>query len=270
MKSGSSSSFRGSKGLIILIFGLIVFITILFYTLPLLSLFLRITPEEFINTIYEPNVQSAILLSLVTATTATAIIVILGTPLAFLNARVDYSGRKFVETLIDIPIVLPPSVAGLSLLVLLGRRGLLGSTLSEMGITIIFTTLAVIIAQVFVAGPLYIRQAKSAFAMVDPVFESASRTLGAGPIITFIKVTAPLARTGLISGIIISFARAIGEFGATIMVAGNLPGKTQTMPLAIYGFMQSNLTASIALSIVLIAISFVILVLIRILSGKSA
>ena len=271
MKSGSISSLRkGGKILILLLFGLIVFITILFYTLPLLSLFLRITPHEFFVAIFDSNVQSAIFLSLITATTATAVIVLLGTPLAFMNARVDYPGRKFVETLIDVPIVLPPSVAGLALLVLFGRRGLIGSSLNDMGITIIFTALAVIIAQIFVAGPLYIRQAKSAFAMVDPVYESAARTLGANPFMTFLKVTAPLARTGLISGIILSFARAIGEFGATIMVAGNLPGKTQTMPLAIYGFMQSDLTASIALSIVLIAISFVILIIIRFLSGRSA
>jgi len=187
-----------------------------------------------------------------------------------MNARIDYPGRKFIETLIDVPIVLPPSVAGLALLVLFGRRGLIGSYFNELGITIIFTSVAVIIAQIFVAGPLYIRQAKSAFAMVDQVYESAARTLGAGRLLTFIKVTVPLARTGLISGIILSFARAIGEFGATIMVAGNLPGRTQTMPLAIYGFMQSDLTASIALSIVLIAISFIILILIRIISGRAA
>ena len=126
------------------------------------------------------------------------------------------------------------------------------------------------IAQVFVAGPLYIRQAKSAFAMVDQVYESAARTLGASPLVTFLSVTIPLAWPGLVSGVILSFARSIGEFGATIMVAGNLPGKTQTMPLAIYGLLQSDLTASIALSLVLIAISCIILILIRFLSGRAA
>ena len=270
MIPGRMDSFRWGKKILILVFGLIVLTTILFYTLPLISLLLRITPAEFITAICEPNVRSAITLSLVTATTATIIVVLLGTPLAYMNARVDYPGRKFIETLIDVPIVLPPSVAGLALLVLFGRRGLIGSYFNDMGITIIFTSIAVIIAQIFVAGPLYIRQAKSAFTMVDKVYESAARTLGASPLMTFIKVTAPLARTGLISGVILSFARAIGEFGATIMVAGNLPGRTQTMPLAIYGFMQSDLTASIALSIVLITISFVILILIRILSGRAA
>ncbi len=270
MASGPFSSIRWGKNLFILISGLIILITILFYTLPLISLILRITPAEFITAICEPNVRSAITLSLVTATTATIIVVLLGTPLAYMNARIDYPGRKFIETLIDVPIVLPPSVAGLALLVLFGRRGLIGSYFNELGITIIFTSVAVIIAQIFVAGPLYIRQAKSAFAMVDQVYESAARTLGAGRLLTFIKVTVPLARTGLISGIILSFARAIGEFGATIMVAGNLPGRTQTMPLAIYGFMQSDLTASIALSIVLIAISFIILILIRVISGRAA
>lgn len=253
-----------------ILFGIIISGTILFFVLPLLSLIVRITPEEFVASIMEHDVQSAIILSLVTAATATVIIVLIGTPLAYLNARVDYPGRTFVETLLDLPIVLPPSVAGIALLVLLGRRGLIGSYLDDFGISVIFTTLAVVIAQVFVAGPLYIRQAKSAFAMVDQVYESAARTLGASPLITFLKVTIPLAWTGLVSGVILSFARAIGEFGATIMVAGNLPGKTQTMPLAIYGLMQNDLTASIALSLVLIAISCIILILIRVLSGRTA
>ncbi|WP_300034306.1 ABC transporter permease [Methanospirillum sp.] len=250
--------------------GLVVLITILFFTLPLLSLLLRITPDEFIAAILKPEVQSAIYLSLLTAAASTVVIVLIGTPLAYLNARVSYRGRDFVETLLDLPIVLPPSVAGLALLVLFGRRGLIGAYLNDVGIAIIFTTFAVVLAQVFVAGPLYIRQAKTAFAMVDQVYESASRTLGASPLITFVKVTIPLAWTGLVSGVILAFARAIGEFGATIMVAGNLPGKTQTMPLAIYGLMQSDLTASIALSLVLISISCIILITIRLLAGRSA
>lgn len=259
----------GKKGITILV-GIMIAGTILFFVLPLLSLMLRITPGEFMEAILEPDVQSAITLSLITAATATIITVLFGTPIAYLNARVDYPGRTFVETLLDLPIVLPPSVAGIALLVLLGRRGLIGSYLDDIGISVIFTTLAVVIAQVFVAGPLYIRQAKSAFAMVDQVYESAARTLGASPLVTFLSVTIPLAWPGLVSGVILSFARSIGEFGATIMVAGNLPGKTQTMPLAIYGLLQSDLTASIALSLVLIAISCIILILIRFLSGRAA
>ena len=259
----------GKKGITILV-GIMIAGTILFFVLPLLSLMLRITPGEFMKAILEPDVQSAITLSLITAATATIITVLFGTPIAYLNARVDYPGRTFVETLLDLPIVLPPSVAGIALLVLLGRRGLIGSYLDDIGISVIFTTLAVVIAQVFVAGPLYIRQAKSAFAMVDQVYESAARTLGASPLVTFLSVTIPLAWPGLVSGVILSFARSIGEFGATIMVAGNLPGKTQTMPLAIYGLLQSDLTASIALSLVLIAISCIILILIRFLSGRAA
>ena len=261
---------RGIKrGTLFLVLSLIITITILFFTLPLLSLLLRITPDEFISALCNPGVKNAIILSLITASAATILTVLIGTPLAYLNARVPYPGRNLVETLVDIPIVLPPSVAGLALLVLLGRRGLLGSWMNDHGITIIFTIFAVIIAQIFVAGPLYIRQARSAFAMVDPVYEDAARTLGATPLKAFLKVTIPLAKTGLISGVILCFARAIGEFGATIMVAGNLPGKTQTMPLAIYGLMQSDLTASIALSLMLIAISCIILILIRMVSGRS-
>lgn len=257
------------RGTIFLVPSLIITITILFFTLPLLSLLLRITPDEFISALCDSGVKNAIILSLITASAATILTVLIGTPLAYLSAWVPYPGRNLVETLVDIPIVLPPSVAGLALLVLLGRRGLLGSWMNDHGITIIFTIFAVIIAQIFVAGPLYIRQARSAFAMVDPVYEDAARTLGATPLKAFLKVTIPLAKTGLISGVILCFARAIGEFGATIMVAGNLPGKTQTMPLAIYGLMQSDLTASIALSLVLIGISCIILILIRLVSGRS-
>jgi molybdate transport system permease protein len=270
MRSGIIYSGKRKKQLGLLFFSIIILITILFFTMPLLSLLLRITPDEFFSAILKSEVRSAIILSLITASASTVIIVLLGTPLAYLNARVPYPGRNFVETLLDLPIVLPPSVAGLALLVLFGRRGLIGAYLNNVGITIIFTTFAVILAQVFVAGPLYIRHAKTAFVMVDQVYESAARTLGASSLTTFVKITIPLAWTGLISGIILGFARAIGEFGATIMVAGNLPGKTQTMPLAIYGLMQSDLTASIALSLVLIGISCIILVTIRILAGRSA
>ncbi|HWQ67010.1 MAG TPA: ABC transporter permease [Methanospirillum sp.] len=270
MKLERIYSGKRKKQIALVLFSLIIIITILFFTLPLLSLLIRITPAEFISSILEPDVQNAIILSLITAGASTVIIVLFGTPLAYLNARVPYRGRDLVETLLDLPIVLPPSVAGLALLVLFGRRGLIGAYLNSVGITIIFTLLAVILAQVFVAGPLYIRQAKTAFAMVDQVYESASRTLGASPLTTFIRVTIPLAWTGLVSGVILGFARAIGEFGATIMVAGNLPGKTQTMPLAIYGLMQSDLTASIALSLVLIGISCIILITIRILARRSA
>ncbi len=269
MISGMVLSKKMRRALLFFTLCLIISITILFFTLPLLSLLLRITPDQFIEALFNPEVKSAIFLSLITAFTATILIVLIGTPLAYLNARISYPGRDLVETLIDLPIVLPPSVAGLALLVLLGRRGILGAWMNDHGIMIIFTTAAVVIAQIFVAGPLFIRQAKSAFAMVDPVYEQAARTLGATPLKAFLKVTIPLARTGLISGVILSFARAIGEFGATIMVAGNLPGKTQTMPLAIYGLMQSDLTASIALSLVLIAISCIILILIRVITGRS-
>lgn len=270
MRTGRIITGKRRRLIALILFSLIVIITILFFTLPLLALLLRISPQEFITAILKPDVKNAIILSLITASAATVIIVLLGTPLAYLNARVAYKGRSFVDTLLDLPIVLPPSVAGLALLVLFGRRGLIGSYLNDMGVSIIFTTFAVVLAQVFVAGPLYIRQAKSAFAMVDQTFESAARTLGAPPLTTFIRITIPLAWTGLVSGLILAFARAIGEFGATIMVAGNLPGKTQTMPLAIYGLMQSDLTASIALSLVLIGISCIILVIIRFLAGRSA
>ena len=255
----------GRKG-IILAAVLILTLTVLFFLLPLCALFTRLSPDELFAALSEPEVRDAIGLSLITSLFSTIIIVLFGTPVAYLNARIPYQGKKIVETIIDLPVVLPPSVAGLALLLLLGRRGLIGYHLDQIGISIIFTTFAVIVAQTFVAGPLFIRQAKSAIELVDPVYESAARTLGAGRIETIILITLPMARTGLVSGIILSFARGIGEFGATVMVAGNLPGVTQTMPLAIYTLMQENMNGSIALALVLVLISCTILLLIRFIS----
>lgn len=243
--------------------GILILLFLTFITVPLVSLFTRVGIEDFITALSSPVAFDALRLSLITAAFSTIIVVILGTPLAYINARIPYRGRNIVDTLTDLPIVLPPTVAGLALLMAFGRNGLLGQYLNIFGITLAFSTIAVVIAQIFVASPFFIRQARSSFEAVDVDFESAARTLGAGPVQTFFKVTLPLAAGSLLSGIIMTFARALGEFGATLMFAGNFQGRTQTMPLAIYSEMQSDMSLSIALSIVLVVISFAIILTVK-------
>ncbi|MDV0443698.1 ABC transporter permease [Methanorbis rubei] len=241
----------------------LIFLFLIFITIPLVSLFTRVSPEDFITALSSPLARDALWLSVITATFSTIVVVILGTPLAYVNARFSYWGRDIVDTLTDLPIVLPPTVAGLALLMAFGRNGLLGQYLSVFGVQIAFTTVAVVIAQIFVASPFYIRQARSSFEGVDQNLEAASRTLGATPIQTFFKVTMPLAASSLLSGIIMTFARALGEFGATLMFAGNFQGKTQTMPLAIYSELQSDMAVSIALAILLVVFSFAIILAVK-------
>ncbi|NMA10343.1 ABC transporter permease [Methanoculleus chikugoensis] len=241
---------------------------LLFITLPVVSLFLRISPEAFLSSLTEPVVLDALSLSFVTATVSTVIVVLFGTPLALVNARHDYRGRELVDTLTDLPIVLPPAVAGLALLMAFGRRGVIGQYLDIFGIHIGFTTIAVILAQVFVASPFYIRQARASFETVDRLYEDAARTLGASRMTVALRITIPLAWGGLVSGAILSFARALGEFGATIMFAGNFQGRTQTMPLAIYTTMQGDMNAAISLSIILVVISFAVISAVKIVTRR--
>jgi molybdate transport system permease protein len=242
---------------------------LLFVTLPVASLFLRISPEAFFRSLAEPVVLDALSLSLATATVSTAVVVLFGTPLALVNARHDYRGREIVDTLTDLPIVLPPAVAGIALLMAFGRRGVVGQYFDAFGISIAFTTVAVILAQIFVASPFYIRQARASFEAVDRLYEDAARTLGATPATVALRITIPLAWSGLVSGAILSFARALGEFGATIMFAGNFQGRTQTMPLAIYTTMQGDLDAAISLAIILVVISFAVIAAVKIITRRS-
>ncbi len=229
---------------------------LVFLTVPVVSLFLRISPEAFIASLADPVVTDALVLSLATAGASVGIVMLCGTPISYINARGAYRGRGVIDTLIDIPVILPPAVAGLALLMAFGRYGVLGSYLSVYGIEVAYTTLAVVLAQVFVASPFYIKQARASFEAVDRSLEDAARTLGASPVRTFARITMPLAAGGLVSGAVMTFARALGEFGATIMFAGNIQGRTQTMPLAIYTAMQGDLDASLALAVILVIISF--------------
>jgi len=259
---------RVSRAGLALLVAALVALFLLFVTLPVASLFLRISPEAFLRSLAEPVVLDALSLSLATATVSTAIVVVFGTPLALVNARHDYRGRDIVDTLTDLPIVLPPAVAGIALLMAFGRRGVVGQYLDVFGIHIAFTTVAVVLAQVFVASPFYIRQAKASFEAVDRLYEDAARTLGASPWTVALRITVPLAWGGLVSGAILSFARALGEFGATIMFAGNFQGKTQTMPLAIYTTMQGDLDAAISLAIILVVISYAVIGAIKIITRR--
>ncbi|MDD1710134.1 MAG: ABC transporter permease [Methanoregulaceae archaeon] len=255
---------RGRKNLALTIgAGVLITLLMVFIITPILGLFFRITPEQFLASLTDPMVWNALVLSLITAGISTLVIILVGTPVAWINARHRYPGREIVDTLIDLPLVLPPTVAGLALLMAFGRMGLIGGFFYNFGISIAFTTIAVIIAQIFVSVPFYIRQARASFEQLDTMYENAARSLGSTPLPTFFTIILPLVKAGLIGGAIMSFARALGEFGATIMFAGNFQGRTQTMPLAIYTAMQGDLYASITLSVILIIISFLVIAIVK-------
>ena len=241
---------------------------LLFLLLPLLALIFYSSPAELAANLRLPQVRQALGLSLRTSTWATLAAVVLGMPVAYLLARRQFPGRVLLDNLIDLPIVLPPAVAGLSLLLVFGRRGLLGAPLNELGVRITFTELAVIIAQTFIAVSLFIRAASIGLAAVEPELEDAAAIDGANPWQIFRRVTLPISRRAVLSGAAMAWARALGEFGATIIFAGNFPGRTQTMPLAIYLGFELNLDVAVTLSIILVAFSFVALLLVKLVLGR--
>jgi len=196
--------------------------------------------------------------------------VLLGTPLAYALARRRFRGAGVIETLVDLPIVLPPAVAGLALLLVFGRRGPVGAALDSIGIDLSFTTVAVILAQLFVAAPLFVRAARAGLGAVDSEVEDAARVDGAGEAAVLALVTLPLARAALAAGAVLAWARALGEFGATIMFAGNVEGVTQTLPLAVYGKFQVNLDESIAAGVLLVIAALAVLAAVRITHWRSA
>jgi len=213
-------------------------------------------------------VLDALGLSLVTTALSLVLVVALGTPLAYALARGRFRGARLVEVLVDLPIVLPPSVAGLALLLLLGRRGPLGDALEALDVAIPFTTLAVVLAQLFVSAPFFLRSARAGFTAVDRDLEDAARVDGAGELAVFRWVTVPLSAPALAAGMVMSWARALGEFGATIMFAGNIAGRTQTLPLVVYSEFQSSLDASIAAAVILVAAAFAVLLAVRVIHWR--
>jgi molybdate transport system permease protein len=245
--------------IVFLLFGVVV----TYLALPIVALFAYGTLSGFVSSLSTEMVQEAIKLSLITTLTTLAVVIIFGTPVAYYNARHRYSGKRIIETLIDLPIVLPPSVAGIALLLTFGRLGLLGKYFNILGINIAFTTTAVVLAQIFVSSPFYIRQATTSFEDVDPEYERAAHTLGASGTATFFRVTAPIALNGLVSGALMTWARALGEFGATLIFAGNFQGVTQTMPLAIYTALNSDLNAAVNLAVILVLICFAVIISVK-------
>jgi molybdate transport system permease protein len=235
----------------------------LFLVLPFAGLFARVSLPSLVARLGEPQVLSALRLSLLTSLSATGLVVLFGTPAAYLLATRRFPGKPLVEVLIDLPMVLPPTVAGLALLMAFGRAGLAGDALTLAGITLPFTTLGVIVAQCFMAAPFYIAPARAGFASVDRRLLEVAATLRAAEPFTFFRVVLPLAAPSLLAGVAMSGARALGEFGATITFAGNLPGTTQTMPLAVYVALQSDLDTAVVLSMLLLAMSIGLLLGLR-------
>jgi molybdate transport system permease protein len=258
ISSRSRSLFGGRNIVILLSLPLVAFLVV-----PLVSLVLRTPLSDIAVHLRSEATRQAIRLSLVTATSATAITSLFGTPLAYLIARRQFKGRALLDSLIDLPMILPPAVAGLALLLAFGRRGIVGSYLDAVGITLPFTEVAVIMAQVFVAAPYYIKSAEAGFTRIDRDLEDAAAIDGASPRKVFRHITLPLSMASIVGGAFMTWARALGEFGATIIFAGNLPGRTQTMPLAIYIGFELNLDAALTLAALLLIVSFAILAVLR-------
>lgn len=237
---------------------------LLYLFLPVLGLVLyAIGTGGLASVLTRPVVLQSLRLSVVTTLAVLVIAFVLGSPLALFLARHRFPGSSIVETLVDLPIVLPPAVAGVALLLTLGRRGLLGGALDAVGIELPFTTVAVVLAQTFVAVPFYVRAARAGFQGVPREIEQSAMVEGASSFQVFRLITAPLAAPSLLSGAVLCWARALGEFGATIMFAGSLAGKTQTMPLAIYAAIEDDLPSAVGLSLILLVVSFILLLGLR-------
>ncbi len=245
-------------------------IYVLFIGLPILALLIRALQQDgFLAGLGGSLVVQALQLSLITSAISMAVVVVVGTPFALLLARRNSPLLRVIDSFVELPIVLPPVVAGVAMLMAFGRNGILGPGLSAVGITLPFTTGAVIFAQVFVAAPFYVRAARIGFSGIDVTFEDVSQTLGVSPWSTFWRLTVPMAWPSLVTGLALAWARAVSEFGATIMFAGNLTGRTQTMPLAIMTAMESSLGAALALSVLLLAMSVLALALLALLLRRS-
>ena len=239
--------------------GAVLMVSVL--AIPLLALILSTGAGDFIDGLSHPLALSALRLSLLTTTSSLALTLLLGTPLAWWMARHPGPAERAISTLVQLPIVVPPAVSGLALLLAFGRRGLLGPLLERAGWTLPFTTAAVVLAELFVSAPFYVQSAAATFRRLDEDLLWAARSLGASPVRRFFRVALPLSRPGVVTGAALSWARALGEFGATLMFAGNIPGRTQTLPLAIYSAMEMDLRPAKALSILLVVVALAVLTL---------
>jgi len=231
--------------------------------LPLLALIWRSVSKDFFTFTFSAMALDALKLSLVTSVISVGLALVTGTPLAYILVHWKFPGKMLLDVLIDLPVVLPPSVAGIALLMAFGRVGIFGAWLNAIGVTIPFTTVAVVMAQTFVAAPFLVRSVKIGFAAIDPQQQEAARLEGANEWQVFRYIMVPLAGRAVLTGIIMTWTRALGEFGATILFAGNLEGKTQTMPLAIYIGFETSTQIAVVLSVMLLAVSMVFLALLR-------
>ncbi len=245
-------------------------LVIVFLALPVVALFVHTGPGALISSLGEAQAREALLLSLQTTAAAMVLILAVGTPAAYLLARRSFRGKELLVTVVELPLVLPPAVAGIALLAALGPAGVLGGALDAFGVSLPLSTAGVVVALTFVAAPFYLRQAQSAFAAVDRDLLDASRTLGASEARTFLRVMIPVAMPGLVTGTALSLGRALGEFGATLMFAGSFRGVTETVPLAIYARFATDFEAALALSTVLVAVSAAILLSVKFIYGSKA
>lgn len=241
---------------------------LLFLGTPVLALLVVVPAGDLLRHLATPLALQALWLTLRTTLVATLLLAALGTPLAYLLARGRFRGRDLVDTLVDLPITIPPVVAGVGLLLTFGRRGLLGRHLEALGVRVAFSTVAVVMAQVFIASPFFVRAARAGFEAVDERLEAAARTLGASRWHVFWTVTAPLARPALLSGVVLAWARALSEFGATMMFAGNFPGRTQTLSLAVMTALESDLDTAVAVSALSLALGIGALLGVKAAAGR--
>jgi molybdate transport system permease protein len=253
-----------------LLLALCVAVVLTFLTIPVVAIFAHTSPGALISSLGEPSAVDALWLSLRTTAISIAIILALGTPAAYLLATRAFPGKALVVTLIELPLVLPPAVAGIGLLAAVGPNGLLGGAIDAAGIQLSLTTAGVVVALTFVASPFYVRQAMAAFASVDRTLLDASRTLGVSEARGLVRVMIPAALPGLVAGTALALGRALGEFGATLMFAGSFQGITQTAPLAIYARFGTDFDAALALSAVLVAVSGAILLSVKLVGGAEA
>ena len=263
---GWASSALATLGRLVL--AVLVAVLLAFLFLPLISVFISRSPLQLISNLNTSIAYQALVLSLETTLVSLLIIVVFGTPLAYWVAKYSFRGKRFLEVALQMPIVVPPAVAGVGLILVFGNLGFLGGFLSAFGVRAAFTVVAVVMAQVFISAAFYVFAARQAFEAVDDELLSVSRTLGETAPRTFLRITVPLALPGLLSGAALSLARALGEFGATIVFAGNLPGSTQTLPLAIFTALQSNFDVAVAISALLLTVAFVLLLLVGLINRQ--
>jgi molybdate transport system permease protein len=260
---GRSASRTASAALLALCAG----VMLTFLAIPLVALLTQAPLGRLPELLREPAVRDMLAVTARTNAVANALILVFGTPTAYLLATRRFRGRTLLVTLVELPLVLPPAVAGIGLLAAFGAGGLLGDSLADAGIVLPFSEWAVVLAVTFVASPFYLRQAIAAFESVDPLLPAAARTLGAGPARTFLRVSLPLAAGGLLAGWVLAFARGIGEFGATIMFAGNVRGVTQTLTLGIYEQLDADFDVALAIGVLLVLLSAAVLLSYKLISA---